>query len=92
MEKNEYLTENTNIVETAFEGIDSYLFKYGIPEMVFENQDLIGRIIDGVKAKYGATFEEINKTKNPLLNEKDFIRTTSFILMTTFEQKIDLFF
>ena len=37
MEKQEYLTENINIIETAFEGMDSYLFKYGIPEMIFEN-------------------------------------------------------
>ena len=76
----------------AFEGIDSYLFKYGIDEMLFENEEVIDRIINGVKQKYGASFEELAHNQNELLNERDFIRTTGFIIVTTFEEKIDLFF
>jgi hypothetical protein len=36
-------------------GIDYLMFKYGIPEMLFENNDVIGRIIDGVKHQEAGT-------------------------------------
>jgi hypothetical protein len=30
-------------------GIKYHMYKYGIPEMLFEHQDVIDRILDGVK-------------------------------------------
>ena len=49
MEKHEYLNSKKNLMSQAFEGMDTYMFKYGIPEMLFENQEVIDRIINGVK-------------------------------------------
>jgi hypothetical protein len=74
-------------------GIDYLMFKYGIPEMLFENNDVIGRIIDGVKHQEARTMpsDEIPEIQDPLSIE-DFMKATSFIIGTTFEDKIDLFF
>jgi hypothetical protein len=55
-------------------GIDYLMFKYGIPEMLFENQDVIGRIIDGVKHQLVAkdrTFIDIIKSYNMSDNKDD---------------------
>ena len=53
MEKNEFVNGKRNLISDTFKGIDSYLLKYGIQEMLFENQEVIDRIINGVKQKYG---------------------------------------
>ena len=49
MEKHEYVNGRRNLITETFKGIDSYLLKYGIQEMLFENQEVIDRIINGVK-------------------------------------------
>ena len=92
MEKNEYINDKSNIIEETFKGIPPHLFKYGIPEMLFENDDVITRIINGVHYRNGTSFEEIAHQKEMLLTETDFIRTTGFIIVTTIEEKINLFF
>jgi hypothetical protein len=37
------------VLKNGFEGVDFIMLKYGIPEMIYENQEVIDRIIDGVK-------------------------------------------
>jgi len=54
-EKNEYINKGEDSLSKGMKGIDYLMFKYGIPEMLFENQDVIDRIIDGVKHKEAGT-------------------------------------
>jgi hypothetical protein len=74
-------------------GIQYEMFKYGIPEMLFEHQDVIDRILDGVKHEEKGTLpdEDVPELQEPLTVE-DFMKCTSFIIATTFVDKIDLFF
>ena len=73
-------------------GIDYLMFKYGIPEMLFENQDVINRIIDGVKHKEAGTQPSEEPEAQEPLSIQEFMKCTSFIIATSFEDKIDLFF
>ena len=74
-------------------GIQYEMFKYGIPEMLFEHQDVIDRILDGVKHEEKGTLPDadVPEMQEPLTVE-DFMKCTSFIIATTFVDKIDLFF
>ena len=46
-EKNEYAKPNS--LKEGMKGIEYHMYKYGIPEMLYEHQDVIDRILDGVK-------------------------------------------
>jgi hypothetical protein len=49
-------------------GIEYQMYKYGIPEMLYEHQDVIDRILDGVKHQQNGTNPdaEIPEDQNPL--------------------------
>lgn len=47
-EKIEIVNNHTDNIKSAVFDIDQLLFKYGIPELVFENPEVIERIIQGV--------------------------------------------
>jgi len=50
-EKVEYVNAKTDLIKKSMLGIDKIMFKYGIPEMMFEQQESIDRIIEGVRRK-----------------------------------------
>ena len=92
MEKNEFASSVVNHLDEGMKGVDSYLFKYGIPEMLYENRDVLERIINGVKAKYGDVGGTMLGGLGDVLTETRFMQCTAFIIATTFVEKIDLFF
>ena len=93
-QKNEYVSnKDPNSLDEGMKGIEYHMYKYGIPEMLYEHQDVIDRILDGVKHEEKGTKPdaEMPEEQNPLTLE-DFMKSTSFIIATTFVDKIDLFF
>ena len=47
-ENNEAVSNTRNILAEGMQGIDYLMFKHGIPEMVFENEYTVERMIKGV--------------------------------------------
>ena len=64
------------------------MFQYGIPELMLENATVIDQLVEGIY-EYDP---EMAKEDHDALTPEMFIKCTSFIVATTFEEKIDLFF
>ena len=50
-EKIEVLNNKTDCMKIAQQQVDKLLFKYGIPELLYENPNVLDRIIQGVQHK-----------------------------------------
>jgi len=92
-EKVEHVNNKTDHMKDAVSHVDKLLFKYGIPELVFENPEVIDRIIHGVQRKERQEKNLEHRYWEPQpMTPQEFMKCTSFIIATTFEEKIDMFF
>lgn len=87
-EKIELIDNKTDCMKIAEEQVDKLLFKYGIPELLYENPVVIERIVEGLQKKDMQSLTIGRVAMSP----EEFMKCTSFIVATTFEDKIDLFF
>ena len=94
LEKNESVSAFKNMMQDGMRGIDYLMFKHGIPELVFETDDTVKRMIDAGLKDDEINVGEMDLSDNfePTLSTEEFMKCTSFVIATTFDEKIESFF